>query len=68
MAKIFKGENGLYGVEDGGVIYEADFPEITAIRLAELESQKRPPKDWEATREILEREGLPLSATERIKS
>lgn len=62
MAQIFGGENGLFGVEDNGVIYEADFPRATAERIAELESSTRPPKDWEATRAILEREGLPLSA------
>ena len=62
MAKIFRGYNGLYGVEsdEGGTIYEADFAQQTAIRIAELESETVPPVDWLATREILTHEGLPF--------
>jgi hypothetical protein len=65
MAKIFESdEGGRFGVESngGGVIYDAMFDRETAARIAQLESQDRPPADWEETREILEREGFPLPA------
>lgn len=56
----FKGDNGKWGVEldDTSVLYEADFTERQAKRLAELENSFDPPEDWEAAREILERERL----------
>jgi len=63
MAEAFEGDGGKWGVRDetGGLIYEADFPEAVAKRIAELESEDEPPEDWEATEAILEIEGYQTS-------
>lgn len=63
MAQAFQDDDGKWGVrdDDGGLIYEADFPEAVAKRIAELESEDEPPEDWEATESILEREGYQTS-------
>jgi hypothetical protein len=62
---IFK-EKGKWGVghryvskgkKCWSLLYEPDFVKATAQRIAELENSENPPEDWEATREILEREG-----------
>ena len=59
--KAFRGDNTLYGVEDnGGIVYDAMFSKDVATRIAELESSKNPPIDWEHTKEILQKEGFDL--------
>lgn len=69
MAKVFKGDNGKWGVEEvgGGVIYEADFDKKVATRIAQLESRKEPPADWFETEEILVSEGLVTLCHEKCR-
>lgn len=56
-AKVYRGENGEWGVEkNGAVVYEPNFPKRTAQRLAQLEDLKEPP-DWEHAQDILMAEG-----------
>lgn len=57
MLKIWKGTNGRWGIGGGGVLYEAGFCKRTAQRIADLENSEKPPKDWEHTGDILEKEG-----------
>lgn len=59
-----------YGVRypGGGALYEADFRKEVAERIVELENSPQPPKDWEATQEILQREGYDVSVVPAPKS
>ncbi len=49
-----------YGIVDdqGRVAYEPGFTKKAAERIVQILTSPNPPKDWEATREILEREGF----------
>jgi len=56
----FKGDNGKFGVEQGNaVLYDAEFTEKIAKRIAELENTAKSPRDWYETADILEAEGFP---------
>ena len=59
--EIFKGDDGLWGIADsrGGIYYEADFCRVTAEAIVDMMMAERPPKDWEETKERLDRAGLP---------
>lgn len=48
-ASVFDGDNGLCGVERGGVLYEADFPYDVADAIAAMENSDDPPADWYET-------------------
>lgn len=56
--KVFRGDDGAYGIECGGVLYEAMFLKPCALRIAALNDHEKPPIDWLATRKILQREGF----------
>ena len=65
---IFKSEEtnlnadsfGLYGIasSSNSLLYDAMFTKKVASRIAELLNSSTSPEDWNATRTILEREGL----------
>jgi hypothetical protein len=60
MHKVFKGSNGLWGVEESGaVLYEPSFTRNTAKAIANMEDCETPPVDWEETRDRLNELGLP---------
>lgn len=57
-ATIFEVQ-GKFGVmQDGAVLYEADFPCAVTQAIIELENSGSPPADWEATRELLLKRGF----------
>ena len=68
MAEIYKVYRGSgrdrnhWGVEgiNGGMLYEPQFTKKVAERIVELENSAKPPKDWEATSNMLEREGFKI--------
>lgn len=67
---IFKGttpDEPGYGVTGtlGGMVYEATFLKETAERIVQLENSSNPPKDWEATSEILTKEGYDVRCLAR---
>ena len=56
QATIFRGPNGKWGIEEPeGLLYEPEFTHEIAARIAELENQPVPPKDWEETADIVRR-------------
>lgn len=65
--RIFQFEK-LFGIKEyphkgrtGALVYDAIFPRNIAERIAQLENSDTPPKDWEATEDILKAEGFDLS-------
>lgn len=60
MHKAFQGDDGTWGVEEGGAtLYEPMFSRATAEAIAEMEDAENPPKDWGGTRDRLDKMGLP---------
>jgi len=57
--KIFQSEDGMWGVQDGAVLYDPSFSKITAQAIADLSNAQFPPKNWEETTERLDAMGLP---------
>ena len=62
--KVFKGKDGLYGVDgvhDNATLYEPDMSLEMARRIVQLENEKQDedeyPRDWEDMAEILDAEG-----------
>ena len=70
---IFK-YKGRWGIEERDekeegkvcLVYDASLTKRCALRIVALETSDDPPADWEATREILEREGFTEKDFEKI--
>lgn len=57
--KAIRGDDGRWGVgDDISVLYEPEFSQEVAERIANMENSSDPPVDWQETRERLEAEGL----------
>jgi hypothetical protein len=62
--KPFRGSNGRWGVDGCGLLYHSGFSKRTAQRIADLENSDEPPKDWEHTKTILDKEGFDTTYSE----